>query len=136
MGPRPIVARFISKPCRQNGHVLTRWQCYSNMQLTQRATHTPTTGNGSSRSRRWARRPQFCVSSLRSAIQSSTLLEVNMNARWLMITAFGLLLAACSRQAPAPKTDLDRFQGTWNLVSAMQDADLPRGQGEADDDRL
>src|SRR5262249_16804244 len=47
MGQRPIVVRFISKPCRQSGHVLTRWQCYSNMQLTQRATHTPTTGNGS-----------------------------------------------------------------------------------------
>ena len=41
----------------------------------------------------------------------------------LMITALGLLLAACSRQAPAPapKTDLDRLQGTWNLVAAFQD---------------
>ena len=40
-----------------------------------------------------------------------------------MIAALGLLLAACNRQAPAPtpKTDLDRLQGTWNLVSAMQD---------------
>jgi uncharacterized protein (TIGR03067 family) len=40
-----------------------------------------------------------------------------------MIAALGLLLAACNRQAPVPtpKTDLDRLQGTWNLVSAMQD---------------
>ena len=41
-----------------------------------------------------------------------------------MIAGFGLLLAACNRQAQAPaapKTDLDRFQGTWYLVMAMQD---------------
>ena len=41
-----------------------------------------------------------------------------------MIATLGLLLAACNRQEPAPaapKTDLDRFQGTWNLVSAAQD---------------
>ena len=46
-----------------------------------------------------------------------------MEARLLMITGLGVLLAACSRQAPpsAPKTDLDRLQGTWNLTSAMQD---------------
>lgn len=45
-----------------------------------------------------------------------------MKARLLMIVALGLLLAACNRQEPAvPKTDLDRFQGTWYLVLAMQD---------------
>jgi uncharacterized protein (TIGR03067 family) len=47
-----------------------------------------------------------------------------MKTRLLMIAALGLLLAGCNRQgpaAPAPKTDLDRFQGTWNLVSAAQD---------------
>ena len=46
-----------------------------------------------------------------------------MKVRLLMITGLGVLLAACSRQAPpsAPKTDLDRLQGTWNLTSAMQD---------------
>jgi uncharacterized protein (TIGR03067 family) len=47
-----------------------------------------------------------------------------MKARLLIIAALGLLLAACNRQAPAPaapKTDLDRFQGTWYLVMAMQD---------------
>ena len=46
-----------------------------------------------------------------------------MEARLLMITGLGVLLAACSRHAPpsAPKTDLDRLQGTWNLTSAMQD---------------
>jgi uncharacterized protein (TIGR03067 family) len=45
-----------------------------------------------------------------------------MKTRLLMIAALGLLLAACNRQEPAaPKTDLDRFQGTWNLVSAAQD---------------
>jgi uncharacterized protein (TIGR03067 family) len=41
-----------------------------------------------------------------------------------MIAALGLLVAACNRQAATPetpKTDLDRFQGTWSLVSAMQD---------------
>ena len=46
---------------------------------------------------------------------------INMNARLLMITALGLLLAACGRQASAPKTDLDRLQGTWNLTLAMKD---------------
>ena len=47
-----------------------------------------------------------------------------MKARLLIIAALGLLLAACNRQEPAtaaPKTDLDRFQGTWYLVMAMQD---------------
>jgi uncharacterized protein (TIGR03067 family) len=48
-----------------------------------------------------------------------------MKARLLIITTLGLLLAACNRQEPAapaaPKTDLDRFQGTWYLVMAMQD---------------
>jgi len=49
--------------------------------------------------------------------------DINMEARLLMITGLGVLLAACSRHAPpsAPKTDLDRLQGTWNLTSAMQD---------------
>jgi uncharacterized protein (TIGR03067 family) len=47
-----------------------------------------------------------------------------MKTRLLIIATLGLLLAACNRQepaAPAPKTDLDRFQGTWYLVMAMQD---------------
>ena len=47
-----------------------------------------------------------------------------MKTRLLMIAAVGLLQSACNRQAPTPqtpKTDLDRFQGTWSLVSAMQD---------------
>ena len=47
-----------------------------------------------------------------------------MKARLLMIAAVGLLIGACNRQQPAPaapKTDLDRFQGTWYLVSARQD---------------
>src|SRR6476469_11055596 len=47
-----------------------------------------------------------------------------MKARLLMIAAVGLVIGACNRQAPAPatpKTDLDRFQGTWYLVMAMQD---------------
>jgi uncharacterized protein (TIGR03067 family) len=51
-------------------------------------------------------------------------LGVTMKARLLMIAAVGLLIGACNRpaQAPAaPKTDLDRFQGTWYLVMAMQD---------------
>jgi len=49
--------------------------------------------------------------------------DTNMKARLLMITGLGVLLAACSRHAApsAPKTDLDRLQGTWNLTSAMQD---------------
>ena len=41
-----------------------------------------------------------------------------------MIAALGLFLAGCKRQAPAPKTDLDRFQGTWQLVSATQDGNV------------
>jgi uncharacterized protein (TIGR03067 family) len=47
-----------------------------------------------------------------------------MKARLLMIAAVGLLIGACNRQAQAPvapKTELDRFQGTWYLVKAMQD---------------
>jgi uncharacterized protein (TIGR03067 family) len=48
-----------------------------------------------------------------------------MKAQWRMIAAVGLLIVACNRQEPAapaaPKTDLDRFQGTWYLVMAMQD---------------
>jgi uncharacterized protein (TIGR03067 family) len=47
-----------------------------------------------------------------------------MKARLLIIPALGLLLVACSRQESAPKTDLDRFQGTWYLVSAMQDGKI------------
>lgn len=53
-----------------------------------------------------------------------------MKARLLMIAAAGLLIGACNRQASAPaeaKTDLDRFQGTWYLVKAMQDGkSLPK----------
>jgi uncharacterized protein (TIGR03067 family) len=54
-------------------------------------------------------------------------LGVIMKMRLLMIAALGLLLAACNRQAQAPaapKTDLDRFQGTWYLVSAMEDGNV------------
>jgi uncharacterized protein (TIGR03067 family) len=55
-----------------------------------------------------------------------------MKTWWLMIAAFGLLLAACNRQAPEvaptpapePKTDLDRLQGTWYLDSAMKDGNV------------
>jgi uncharacterized protein (TIGR03067 family) len=49
---------------------------------------------------------------------------VTLKARLLITGAVGLLLlGACNRQAPVPvpKTDLDKLQGTWNLVSAMQD---------------
>jgi uncharacterized protein (TIGR03067 family) len=49
---------------------------------------------------------------------------VPTKARLLIIAAPGLLLlGACNRQAPVPvpKSDLDKLQGTWNLVSAMQD---------------
>ena len=63
------------------------------------------------------------VCSLRSATREYTLWGVTIKIRLLMIAALGLLPASCNRQAPAPapKTDLDRLQGTWNLVSAMQD---------------
>src|SRR5213080_5203195 len=50
-----------------------------------------------------------------------------MKVRLLMIAAVGLLIGACNRQAQAPaapKTDLDRFQGTWYLVMAMQDGKM------------
>lgn len=53
-----------------------------------------------------------------------------MKTRLLNIAALGLLLAACNRQASAPvrpKTDLDRFQGTWYLVMAMQDGNALPG---------
>jgi uncharacterized protein (TIGR03067 family) len=69
---------------------------------------------------------QWQLSGLRSATQEFTL-QVTMEAKLLMIGALGLLLAACNRQEsppPAPKTDLDRFQGTWNLVSATQDGNI------------
>ena len=64
--------------------------------------------------------PQFCVSGLRS-VGSEFTLQVNMKTRLLMLAGAGLLIAACNRQAPAPTTDLERFQGTWYLVMAMQD---------------
>jgi uncharacterized protein (TIGR03067 family) len=43
-----------------------------------------------------------------------------------LIAGLGLLLAGCNRHgsAQAPKTDLDRLQGTWNLVSATQDGKI------------
>ena len=72
------------------------------------------------------RQLRFYVSGLRSATRTSTL-QVAMKAKLLMIAGLGLLLAACNRQAPAPaapKTDLDRLQGTWNLVSATQDGKI------------
>ncbi len=47
-----------------------------------------------------------------------------MKMQFLMIGGFGLLLAGCNHQAPAPKTDLDRLQGTWNLVSATRDGNV------------
>src|SRR5436305_3761305 len=48
-----------------------------------------------------------------------------MKARLVIIAAVGLLIGACNRQTPAqPKTDLDRFQGPWYLVMAMQDGKI------------
>ncbi|MGE5213549.1 MAG: TIGR03067 domain-containing protein [Nitrospirota bacterium] len=50
-----------------------------------------------------------------------------MKTKLLIVAALGLLLAACNRQEspPAePKTDLDRLQGTWNLVSATEDGKI------------
>ena len=46
-----------------------------------------------------------------------------MKIRFGTVAGLVMLLAACNRQQPAaaPKTDLDRFQGTWYLSSAMQD---------------
>jgi uncharacterized protein (TIGR03067 family) len=53
-------------------------------------------------------------------------LLVTMKMQLLLISGLGLLLVACNRQQPAeaPKTDLDRFQGTWNLVAAVQDGNV------------
>ena len=57
---------------------------------------------------------------LSSGTQESTSLNM-MKARLLIIAAVGLLIEAWNHQAQAaPKTDLDRFQGTWYLVMAMQ----------------
>jgi uncharacterized protein (TIGR03067 family) len=50
-----------------------------------------------------------------------------MKVRFLMITALIVLIGACNRQAPPPpnpKTDLDRFQGTWYLLMAMEDGNV------------
>jgi uncharacterized protein (TIGR03067 family) len=51
-----------------------------------------------------------------------------MKIQLLVITGLGLLLVACNRQQPqaaaAPKTDLDRFQGTWYLVAAVKDGNV------------
>src|SRR5262249_12371230 len=45
-----------------------------------------------------------------------------MKVRLLMLPAVALLLAAADNpQDPASKKDLDGLQGTWKLVSAMQD---------------
>src|ERR1700687_6227114 len=102
----------------------------------RRATHTPTTGNGSdARSAIVVGRlcqtpaqhqnvrltiPRFQLAFGHTGVHA---LDV-MKTQFLMIAAVGLLMAACNRQAPTPKTpktDLDRFQGTWYLVMAMQD---------------
>lgn len=50
-----------------------------------------------------------------------------MKTQLLLIAGLGLLLTSCNRQQPAaaaPKTDLDRFQGTWNLVAAVEDGNV------------
>jgi len=55
-----------------------------------------------------------------------------MKTQLLITATLGLLLAACSRQAPEaaatpkpePKTDLERLQGTWYLDSAMKDGNV------------
>jgi uncharacterized protein (TIGR03067 family) len=50
-----------------------------------------------------------------------------MKNQLLVITGLCLLLVACNRQQPqaaAPKTDLDRFQGTWYLVAAVEDGNV------------
>lgn len=44
-----------------------------------------------------------------------------MKARLLMIPAVALLIAADQPPDPLSKKDLHRLQGTWKLVSAMQD---------------
>jgi len=50
-----------------------------------------------------------------------------MKMQLLVISGLGLLLAACNRQQPAaaaPKTDLERFQGTWYLIAAVEDGNV------------
>jgi uncharacterized protein (TIGR03067 family) len=50
-----------------------------------------------------------------------------MKNQLLVITGVGLLFVACNRQQPqaaAPKTDWDRFQGTWYLVAAVEDGNV------------
>ena len=42
-------------------------------------------------------------------------------SRLLMIAVLGLLLGAANPQDPASAKDLEGLQGTWKLVSAMQD---------------
>lgn len=44
-----------------------------------------------------------------------------MKTRLLMIPAVALLIAADQPPDPLSKKDLHRLQGTWKLVSAMQD---------------
>jgi uncharacterized protein (TIGR03067 family) len=87
----------------------------------QTATHTLNTGNGSS-------------SELAFGHAGVHSLNVTMKARLLMIAAVGLLIGACNRQAQAPaapKTDLDRLQGTWYLDAAIQDGNaLPKDKAK------
>jgi len=50
-----------------------------------------------------------------------------MKMQLLVISGLVLLLVACNRQQPAaaaPKTDLDRFQGTWYLIAAVEDGNV------------
>jgi uncharacterized protein (TIGR03067 family) len=50
-----------------------------------------------------------------------------MKTQLLVITGLALSLVACNRQQPAaaaPKTDLERFQGTWYLVAAVKDGNV------------
>src|SRR5262245_1288930 len=52
---------------------------------------------------------------------SSSALKITMKAQLLMIAAVSLSFAADNVEEPASKKDLDGLQGSWNLVSAMQD---------------
>ena len=59
-------------------------------------------------------------SAFTACVRAHRVHSARMKARLLMIAAFGLLLAACNHPESTAKTDLDRFQGAWDLVSATQ----------------
>src|SRR3954451_6716808 len=126
MEPPRIAAPFISKPCRNDGRVSTKWLCYSSTQWTLRATHIPTIGNGSSSGLAFGHARVHSLDLDESALAHDC--SRRPADRCVQPSGTGAVRAK------------ERFrQVARHLVSRHGDArrkNLGRRQGEADDNRL